>query len=156
MNILSLDIGEHTGFATLISGKIESGSEHLKLKGSESAGFKYMRFTDLLRRLHSLGNFDLIVYEKPHGLQGHAIESMNGYVTRIHEFVAHEFMTTGKEIEYRGESPATIKKSVTGNGRAGKEDMMNWFIEYFGEEPIDDNEADAMALLVYTMRNLGI
>ena len=155
MNVLALDCGEYTGFATLIDDKIESGSEHLKLKGSESTGFKYMRFTELLKRLYTIGNFDLIVYEKPHGLKGHAIESMNGYITRIHEFVAYEFMKTGKEIEYRGESPTTIKKQVTGNGRASKEDMIDWAI-HSGYEPANDNEADALALLFYTINSLEL
>ncbi len=148
MNILALDVGEYTGWATLIDGKKESGVEHLKHKGSESLGFKYLRFSDLLNNLHNIGHFNIIIYEKPHGLKGHAIESINGYITRIHEFIALR-ESHGEKIEYRGESPARIKKYATGNGRASKDDMIKWFNINIGREPETDDEADAMALLFF-------
>ena len=155
MNILSLDVGEYTGFATLIDGRIESGVEHLKKKGTESLGMKYLRFTDLLKRLDYIGNFNLIVYEKPHGLKGHAIEAMNGYITRIHEFIAIEDFNH-RTIEYIGYPPTTIKKAITGNGRASKDDMINWFNGKVGRIPIDDNEADAYSLLIYTIKEFNL
>jgi len=153
VNILALDVGEFCGWATRIAGQIESGTEHLKHKGSESLGFKYLRFTELLNRLYDLGNFDVIFYEKPHGLKGHAIEAQNGYITRIHEFIARKELE-GKIIEHRGESPGKIKKFVTGNGRASKEDMMKWFSGKICRIPITSDEADAMALLDFAISDL--
>ncbi len=155
MNILALDCGEFCGFATLIDGQIESGVEHLKYRGSESLGFKYLRFTELLNRLYCIGGFDLIVYEKPHGLKGHAIESMNGYITRIHEFIAKREIESWK-IEYKGYSPATIKKFTTGHGNASKEMMIEYFEKATGRKPIDSNEADAYFILLYALDDLGI
>ncbi len=43
MNILALDLGEHTGYAALIYGQIRSGVEHWKHRTNESAGMKYLR-----------------------------------------------------------------------------------------------------------------
>jgi len=158
MNILSLDVGEYCGWAILIYGQIESGTEHLKHKGAESRGFKYLRFTELINRLYRIGAFNLIVYEKPHGLRGHAIEAMNGYITRIHEFAVVKGLelSISNQIEYKGYSPSTIKKFATGNGRASKEDMIAYFKEQTGNDPVDDKEADSYSLLRYAMQERGI
>jgi hypothetical protein len=157
MNVLALDCGEHTGYATLIDGSIRSGVEHWKHRTNESVGMKYLRFDAWIREIDRIGRFDLIVYEKPHGLQGNAVESMNGYITGIHRMIAEEVgITREKPKEYQAVSPGTIKKFATGKGNAGKSEIKTWFHDKTGNYAIDDNEADALALLYYAMNELGV
>ncbi len=158
MNILSIDCGEHTGFATLINGEIRSGVEHWKHRTNESAGMKYLRFDAWLDEIDRIGRFDLFVYEKPHGLQGNAVESMNGYITGIHRHIAKaEGITSApRSVNYQAVSPATIKKWAIGNGRASKEDMCKWFNGCTGRDPETDDESDALAILFFICSELSI
>lgn len=151
MNILALDCATKTGYATLINGSIRSGVFNTRERTNESAGMKYIRFDAWLVEMHRLGNFSLICYEKPHHLQGTAIESMNGFITGIHRFVARR-----QWVEYKAESLTTIKKFATGSGKSGKGEMMAYFRRETRREPIDDNEADAYALLRFVMAELGV
>ena len=150
MNILALDCAICTGFATLIDGNIRSGVLHTRERTNESAGMKYLRFDAWLAEIHAIGHFDVIYYEKPHGLQGNAVESMNGFITGIHRFAAKS------NVEYKAVSPSTIKKFATGKGNAGKPEVKAWFERTIGRAPVDDNEADATALLSYAAHELGV
>ena len=49
-------------------------------------------------------------------------------------------------IPYQGVPVGTIKKHATGKGNAGKDEMITSVRER-GHTPVDDNEADALALL---------
>lgn len=152
MNVLALDCGTKTGFATLIDGNIRSGVQNMKSKANDSAGMKYLRFDSWLAEMDSIGRFDVIYYEKPHHLPGNAIESMNGFITGIHRYVAK----ADRPIEYQAVSPGTIKKFATGHGNADKAMMMAWFEEQNAMKPETDDESDGYALLLYAMNELGI
>ena len=49
-------------------------------------------------------------------------------------------------IPYQGVPVGTIKKHATGKGNAGKDEMIA-AAKARGHDPVDDNEADALALL---------
>jgi len=49
-------------------------------------------------------------------------------------------------VSYHGVPVGTIKKFATGKGNAGKPDMIE-AVRQWGFKPVDDNEADAIALL---------
>jgi Holliday junction resolvasome RuvABC endonuclease subunit len=49
-------------------------------------------------------------------------------------------------VPYQGIPVATIKRSATGRGNAGKADVIR-AMRCLGFNPGDDNEADALALL---------
>ena len=49
-------------------------------------------------------------------------------------------------IPYQGVPVGTIKKHATGKGNAGKDGMIA-SVRKRGHSPVDDNEADALALL---------
>ena len=53
-------------------------------------------------------------------------------------------------IPYQGVPVGTIKKYATGKGNAGKEDVIA-AIRARGYVPVDDNEADALALLYWAI-----
>ena len=59
------------------------------------------------------------------------------------------------EIIYTGITPTSIKKFITGSGKADK-DMVIQSVKKLGFSPKDDNEADALALLHLAMDDLGI
>jgi hypothetical protein len=50
------------------------------------------------------------------------------------------------QIPYQGVPVGTIKKHATGKGNAGKDEMIA-AVRARGHTPVDDNEADALALL---------
>lgn len=151
MNILALDCGLVTGFAINQDGHIESGVVKLKQRSDESEGMRFYRFwNDVLVVLSKPIGFNVIYFEKPRGLKGKAAEQHDGYITRIKEYCAL------KGVDYRAVSATTIKKHVTGKGNASKEAVKAWFAKTVGREPIDDNEADARALLDFAMNELNV
>jgi Holliday junction resolvasome RuvABC endonuclease subunit len=54
------------------------------------------------------------------------------------------------QVPYQGVPVATIKKHATGKGNAGKEEMIA-AARARGYSPIDDNEADALAILHWAL-----
>lgn len=46
-------------------------------------------------------------------------------------------------------NPKVLKKFATGNGNAGKQEMMQAYTRRFNRPPVDDNEADAFWLFQY-------
>jgi hypothetical protein len=156
MNVLALDCACVTGWATLINGNIRSGIQNMRGKANESAGMKYLRFDSWLKEMGSIGIFDVIFYEKPHHLPGNAIESMNGFITGIHRYVAamNQIPHT-RPINFQAVSPGTIKKFATGKGNTDKTGMMAWFTKEMGRKPLSSDEADAYALLLFACNELG-
>jgi len=80
-----------------------------------------------------------VAFESPMGLRGNAIYPLMSLRAVL------ELHCEGLGIPTHGYSPASVKKSFTGNGRASKDDMK---IECSrrGVDPIDDNHADAVAV----------
>jgi len=159
MNIFALDTSTKTGWATLIDGQIESGVQDFTKKRGESPGMIFMRFNAWLSGIGDFAYsklidthlpFDVVVYELAHHRGGYAANLCIGLTTRVQEFAARI------GAESMAVHTATLKKATTGNGRASKEDMMVWFKEQTGRDPIDDNEADAYALLMLACKELTL
>jgi hypothetical protein len=85
---------------------------------------------------------DLVVFEDVRNHAGvYAAHAYGG-------FLAHMMaVCEEKHLPYRGFGVKTIKKFVTGNGNASKADVIK-AIETKGYRPMDDNEADGIALLL--------
>jgi hypothetical protein len=148
MNILALDCATHLGWATRIDGHIESGVQDFSKRRGESNGMMFLRFRKWLREFSEL-NIGLVCYEAAHHRGGAAVEICVNLTGRAQEFAA----AIGAET--LPVHTASLKKFVTGSGRAGKEEMMAWFEGKVGRKPIDDNEADAMALLYFAANEIG-
>jgi Holliday junction resolvasome RuvABC endonuclease subunit len=148
-NILALDCAQKTGWATLINGHIESGVQDFTKKRGESNGFMFMRFNAWLDGMRLLSYFNLIVFEQSHHRGGYATEIGVGLTTRAQEFACRN------GAEHMAVHSMTLKKFVTGSGKASKSDIMEWFMKKTGRVPISDDEADSMALLYYACDQIG-
>lgn len=154
MNILALDMATVTGWATLIDGRIESGVQDFTKRRGESNGMLFLRFNAWLdgmgKDMNGKSMIDLIVYEQAHHRGGAATEIGVGLMTRAQEFA----VSIG--AEYMAVHTASLKKFATGTGRASKVDMIAWAAAKVNRILTDDNEADAIALLYYGMKEVGI
>lgn len=53
-------------------------------------------------------------------------------------------------------NPKVLKKFATGNGNAGKQEMMQAYAKRFNRQPLDDNKADAFWLYQYYINKYRI
>lgn len=176
MNILALDTATKTGFASLLNGKIETGVQDFTKRRGESNGMVYIRFNAWLDHItpspafHS--TYSLIIYEKPN-TRGAGTELLHGLITRVQEhavsigaeytcITANELkkhvrtLITDAEIAatraatlVQFASPSKLKHFQT------KLPAMAWFELKYHRSPIDDNEADAAALLDFSIKEFG-
>lgn len=154
--ILALDLGTRCGWALWDGHRIESGVQVFDLRRGESPGMRFIRFN---RWLDDLGrgpaalpvkySAKLAVYEAPHHRGGAATEIAVGMSTRVQEWCARF------EIQHAAVHSATLKKWTTGSGRGDKTAMLEAVERRWGIKAADDNEADAVALLMYAREMSG-
>lgn len=163
---LCLDLGTATGWALgewretvdlLTSGcsnepqfdhklQITSGTMSFKPQRWEGGGMRYLRFVEWLKEIHASG-FDAVFYEevRMHNSTD-AAHVYGGFMGHLTSFCEQ------RKIPYDGVPVGTIKKHITGRGNANKKLVMI-AVEHLGYSPKDDNEADAIALCDYVLRN---
>ncbi|MFA7281336.1 MAG: hypothetical protein WC100_14730 [Sterolibacterium sp.] len=141
--ILTLDLGTQTGWALHhLDGTITSGSESFKPQRFEGGGMRFLRFKRWLNELLSASDhINAVFFEEVRRHAGvdaaHAYGGFMGHLTAWCEL---------HNIPYQGVPVGTIKKHATGKGNAGKDEMIAAIVKR-GFAPVDDNEADALALL---------
>jgi Holliday junction resolvasome RuvABC endonuclease subunit len=143
MSVLALDLGTTTGFALLHpTGLVMSGSWSLKSKRMESVGMRYVRFREHLDMMKTNNGVRQVYFEEVRRHMGvDAAHMYGGYLSHLQAWCCEH------EIEWQGVPVGQIKLFWTGNGRASKE-MMIAEARRRGYDPCDDNEADAIAILV--------
>lgn len=138
MKILALDIATKTGWAT----DTTSGSWDFALKRGESVGMRIVRFTSKVKEMIELEKINLVVYEIPVG------RFQSSIIVATEMIGALKLLCEEMKVEYTHFSAKQIKKFWTGNGNAGKPAMIAETKKRFPDlEVIDDNHADAIALL---------
>ncbi len=144
-SVLSIDIGTKTGWALHNrNGSILSGTEVFKLAKSEGVGMRYLKFNRwLVSMLHN--DINIVYYEKV--MRHIGVEAAHVYGGLVAILLT---WCEKNNIKYEGVHVATIKKHATGNGKATKEDMIKAMTEK-GHAPVDNNEADALSLLYYSL-----
>lgn len=90
---------------------------------------------------------DLIVFETPHMRGGPATRSCVGYASIVEYFAA---LNNLQVDEYR---PDAVKRFACGSGKASKEQMIE-AAKALGYSPKNDNDADAIHLLLLAESNL--
>jgi len=143
ITILALDLGTTTGWALLDgSGHITSGSESFRPQRFEGGGMRYLRFRRWISEVQeSVSEIQFLCFEEVRRHVGvDAAHVYGGLLATLTAWCEHH------QIPYQGVPVGTIKKHATGKGNAGKADVIT-AIRARGYDPVDDNEADALALL---------
>lgn len=139
MKILALDPATQSGYATEKS----SGSINLGTERPQKLKALYKFIYDIVKK----EKITHIVYEKPGGSHYNALvshASLEGVILLQCELLG---------LEYLPYSATAIKKFVTDSGAASKQDVID-AVKERGYNPIDDNEADAIALYLLAKHNL--
>ena len=144
--ILALDLGTVTGWALRHNYVITSGTQSFKPQRYEGGGMRYLRFARWLDEiLVSVGSIDALYFEEVRRHVGtdaaHVYGGLLAHLTAWCE---------AQGIPYQGVPVGTIKKHATGKGNADKAAMLT-AMRAKGYAPTDDNEADALALLHWTI-----
>jgi Holliday junction resolvasome RuvABC endonuclease subunit len=149
MTTLSLDLGTATGFAWGTKGAVASGTWDLRPKKYEGAGVRYLKFRKSLDEFHKSNPITLVTFEAVRRHLGtDAAHIYGGLMGTL------EAWCEANGVPYFGVPVQTIKKYWTGKGNANKEAMIRT-AAMMGFEVHDDNEADAIALLYYTIEAGG-
>jgi Holliday junction resolvasome RuvABC endonuclease subunit len=141
--ILALDLGTHTGWALHpLDGTITSATEHFKPHRFEGGGMRFLRFRKWLTELKAVaGDIHAVYFEEVRRHAGvDAAHVYGGLMATLTAWCEHH------HIPYEGVPVGTIKKHATGRGNAGKAEVIA-AMRAKGHPVIDDNEADALALL---------
>jgi Holliday junction resolvasome RuvABC endonuclease subunit len=149
--LLALDLGQKTGWALRnADGAIASGTVEFKPGRFESVGMIFLRFRAWLQEVdETAGGIGAVYFEEVRSHRGVAAAHAYG------GFLAHlTAWAEANRIPYRGIPVATIKRHVTGRGNADKEAVIS-AVRALGFDLADDNEADALALLDWALRNGG-
>lgn len=137
---LALDLGTNTGWALRRDGTTISGTASFKVGRYEGGGMRYLRFQRWLDELAHDG-VDSIWFEEVRRHAGtDAAHVYGGLLATLTAWCEHH------GIPYSGVPVGTIKKHATGKGNANKDAMIAAAVAR-GFTPVDDNEADALALL---------
>lgn len=147
--ILALDLGTTTGWAlSQPDAPIISGTQSFKPGRFEGGGMRFLRFKRWLTEIkQAAGEIEAVYYEEVRRHVGtDAAHTYGAFYGQLTAWCEHH------EIPHQGVPVGTIKKFATGKGNAGKEEML-CAIQGRGFKPIDDNEADALALLLWAQEN---
>ena len=150
--ILALDLGTTTGWALRGSdGHITSGSESFRPQRFEGGGMRFLRFRRWLTEIkQSCDRIDCLHFEEVRRhVSTDAAHVYGGFLATLTAWCEHH------QIPYQGVPVGTIKKHATGKGNAGKADMIA-AAKARGFDPVDDNHADALALLDWAMAQGGV
>jgi Holliday junction resolvasome RuvABC endonuclease subunit len=144
MSTLALDLGTHLGWALKRDdGRIEHGNIKLKKKTSEPYGQRFAAFENFLIDMRVDKKVDSIYFEHVRRHNGtDAAHVYGGFMACLAKFC------DGREIPYKGLPVGAIKKHATGKGNADKA-MMIEAANQRGFKVTDDNEADALAILMF-------
>lgn len=147
--ILALDIALKTGFAYGAEGQVTFGTRDFTGLAKDNA-VRGRRFRHWLCELMTEIEPQKLVIEAPvyfSGQRGGATALLHGLAWEAHR--AAELRGIPRKEVY----PVSIKKFITGNARAKKPEVMRAVMNR-GYQITNDNEADAVALLLLQMEAL--
>jgi len=149
--ILALDLGTTTGWAMRgHDGQITSGTASFRPRRFDGGGMRYLRFVNWLTELDQLaGPIATIWFEEVRRHAGtDAAHVFGGLLATLTSWAEL------RGIPYGGVPVGTIKKFATGKGNANKAAMID-AARAKGFSPADDNEADAIAILLWAIETKG-
>jgi crossover junction endodeoxyribonuclease RuvC len=143
MSLLAVDLGTKTGWAArLPDGTVLSGTMNFVNDRFSGGGMRFLRFRRWLDEIHKTLALEEVAFEEVRRHRGtDAAHVYGGLLATLTSWCEE------KQIPYLGYSVGAIKKSICGKGNADKVAVIE-AIEAKGFKPKDDNEADALALLL--------
>jgi crossover junction endodeoxyribonuclease RuvC len=144
---LALDLGTTTGWALRPrEGEIAHGFVSFRPQRFEGGGMRYLRFKRWLTELKATTTYiDAVYFEEVRRHAGvDAAHAYGGFMAHLTAWCEHH------NIPYQGVPVGTIKKHASGKGNASKDEMVA-AVRARGYEITDDNEADAIALLLWAI-----
>lgn len=150
-SLLALDLGSTLGWAVrLPDGTVTSGTATFRPGRFEGGGMGWLRFRRWLDSMaSSAGPLGSIVFEEVRRHAGTTAAHVYG------GFLAHlTAWCEGAGVPYQGVPVGTIKRFATGKGNTGKDEVIA-AMRARGFAPADDNEADALALLLWAIDAQG-
>jgi hypothetical protein len=145
--ILALDLGSQLGWAVRVhDGSVTSGTVSFKPGRFEGGGMRYLRFKRWLTETKNVsGQIGVVYFEEVRRHLGvDAAHVYGGFLAHLTAWCEHH------AIPYEGVPVGTIKRFITGKGNADKKAVIA-AIQEKGFHPQDDNEADALALLLWSI-----
>jgi len=149
--ILALDLGTTAGWALQAAdGLITSGTVSFRPSRYDGGGMRYLRFRSWLDQLaHDAGAISAIHFEE---VRRHAAtDAAHVYGGLLATLTAWAEVAG---VAYQGVPVGTIKRFATGKGNANKDAMLA-YVRARGFTPADDNEADAIAILLWAIETNG-
>jgi hypothetical protein len=149
--ILALDLGSTTGWALRdATGVITSGVQQFRPNRFEGGGMAFLRFNHWLSELaDSPGPIAAVFFEEVRAHAGTLAAHVYG------GFLAHlEAWAEFRDVPYQGVPVGTIKRFIAGKGNADKQAVIA-AVKARGFAPADDNEADAIAILLWAAKTYG-
>jgi Holliday junction resolvasome RuvABC endonuclease subunit len=150
-SILALDLGSTTGWVVRTSRcRILHGTAEFRPTRFEGGGMRYLRFGKWLdQTLDITGGIDAVYFEEVRRHIGtDAGHVFGGFLATLTAWCERQ------SIPYQGVAVGTIKRFATGKGNADKAAMIA-AVRKRGFEPADDNEADAIAILLWAIETNG-
>lgn len=151
LGLLALDLGTTTGWAMrLPDGSVVSGTMSFRPGRYEGGGMRYLRFRTWLDELaRSSSGLSAVYFEEVRRHAGtDAAHIYGGFLAHLTSWCEQ------KGLPYQGVPVGAIKRHVTGKGNANKEAVIAAVTER-GFAPNDDNEADAIAILLWATETQG-
>ena len=149
--ILALDLGTTMGWAVRLGEDgITSGTMTFRPSRFEGGGMRFLRFRGWLDEMQRVTDgIGRVVFEEVRAHAGtDAAHIYGGFLAHLSAWCEE------RGVAYEGVPVATIKRFATGRGNADKAAMMA-VIRARGFTPADDNEADAIALLLWAIAGQG-
>lgn len=151
MNILALDLGTKTGWALHVRGGKISGGTVNCAPGVHAAGQRWVNFRNHLAEMkRAAGEIQVVYFEDVKNHAGTmAAHIYGGFKAQL------ELWALVNNVALVPVGVGQIKQGWTGSGRADKPQMIAE-AKRRGFAPVDDNHADALAILAYGLNAEGL
>jgi len=149
--ILALDLGTATGWAMQFAGgQIESGTTSFRPSRYDGGGMRYLRFRGWLDGIaaDAAGVAAIYFEEVRRHIGTDAAHLYGGFLATLTAWCEQ------RSIPYEGVPVGSIKRHITGKGNADKQAVIA-AVRARGFRPADDNEADAIAILLWAIETRG-